>query len=1211
MNQICGCCAGIEVVTPQPEANRPGLTALAYRAGTYATFFESMVARLSNLYLDVTSPDGTGPIQRIYPLRNLTTREASDPSIALLDVWAIVADVLTFYQQRIANEGYLLTATERLSILELARLVGYKLRPGVSASVYLAFTVANGFNGTIPAGTRSQSIPGTGETTQFFETSADLAARDTWNNLAPRLTRPQVITLASDPGTDAATRGTLYFEGISTNLKAGDPLIIVLGNTPALVTSQSSPNARQQQVLRFVATVNPQPDEGRTEVTLRMPTPRLSGTVQEIIAEAAQPFIDEATSIFFGSDLASQVATILQVLLSKIQPDTTPETAANLVGATVPQVQQVQDVAVKREFTRVTAWTADVLDVLNFLAQLLPTSGAKAGGNKPPPAPTPAQQLAPSALANLVAILDPLAQPPSLQPANSFQLPRTIGQTFSPQADTAPRLLARFNPAVTPTIYQAWAGVETPSLQVQVSAFRGKAGLFASNSMGLPQYNNNQLTGYERISIAASWGGLVPSSDGVPAGAPSAVALDAAYDHVRVGTWVAIDRPEVDSQTLLATGNRILSFHRVMDLKTITMAAISTEGLATGYSAKSTQLILNPTWLSDLASTSDQISAVKSEDLLRGTIVYAQAENLAFADEPLDTDVEGNTIELAQLYNGLESGRWIIVSGERTDIPNTTGVTASELVMVSGVAQGSQAPLCATFPPNYIPFTKVYYTTDANRQGDRLVVGELAGGKGGLDKLSKLMPKVTVFNQQFCDQIQLAPGVYVKAYVPTDTELKGAFPDFEGLLVDPTTHIPYAGGVIRGDLGQVFAWRISSAEVHTILTLANPLAYTYSSTAVTVYGNVANATHGQTVGEVLGDGDGSQSFQNFALHQMPLTYVAAATPEGAQSTLVVSVNEIEWQEGSDLAELGPTDHEYITQTDNSDQTTVVFGDGAHGARVPTGSANIKAVYRYGIGAAGNVQAGQISQLATHPQGAQGVINPLPANGGADHDSSDQARRNTPLAVMALDRLVSVQDYADFARTFAGIGKAYSARLTDGRRQLVHVTIAGAEDIPIDQNSDLYLNLVQALHQYGDPYLPIQVAVRKLKLLVISGRVEVLPDYQWESVEPDVRAALLDAFGFDQRDLGQSAFLSEAISIIQGVAGVSYVDLQIFDAVPENITAAQLAGLASTLALNNFVEADLARVDPNVTYPANRIVPAELVIVTPDIPDTLILTEITG
>ena len=46
---------------------------------------------------------------------------------------ACVADVLGFYQERIANEGYLRTATERRSVLELARTIGYELKPGVAA----------------------------------------------------------------------------------------------------------------------------------------------------------------------------------------------------------------------------------------------------------------------------------------------------------------------------------------------------------------------------------------------------------------------------------------------------------------------------------------------------------------------------------------------------------------------------------------------------------------------------------------------------------------------------------------------------------------------------------------------------------------------------------------------------------------------------------------------------------------------------------------------------------------------------------------------------------------------------------------------------------------------------------------------------------------------------------------------------------------------
>src|SRR5437868_9107641 len=146
----CGCCAGIAARTPVEVSNRPGLSALAYRIGTHAQFRDTLSARLS----DASRP----------ALRGLTTRDADDFSLALLDAWATVADVLTFYQERIANESYLRTATEMRSVLELARTIGYELRPGVAANAYLAFTLedAAGAPGyaTLVVGTKVQSVPG-------------------------------------------------------------------------------------------------------------------------------------------------------------------------------------------------------------------------------------------------------------------------------------------------------------------------------------------------------------------------------------------------------------------------------------------------------------------------------------------------------------------------------------------------------------------------------------------------------------------------------------------------------------------------------------------------------------------------------------------------------------------------------------------------------------------------------------------------------------------------------------------------------------------------------------------------------------------------------------------------------------------------------------------------------------------------------------------
>jgi predicted phage baseplate assembly protein len=240
-----------------------------------------------------------------------------------------------------------------------------------------------------------------------------------------------------------------------------------------------------------------------------------------------------------------------------------------------------------------------------------------------------------------------------------------------------------------------------------------------------------------------------------------------------------------------------------------------------------------------------------------------------------------------------------------------------------------------------------------------------------------------------------------------------------------------------------------------------------------------------------------------------------------------------------------------------------------------------------------------------------VINPLPATGGADRESRDQARRNAPLALMALDRLVSVQDYADFARTFAGIGKASAARLSDGYRQLVHLTIAGADDIPIAEDSDLYRNLVQALRQFGDPQQPLRVELRELIMLIISARVRVLHDYLWESVEPKIRAALLDTFSFERRELGQDALLSEVISTIQRVPGVAYVDVDTFGGVSEKTTETIAVAIQTLVTeserdgLQRRVTVDLAGSDGRPIYPA------QLAFLTPDVPDTLILREITA
>src|SRR5215472_2942848 len=77
----CECCTGISVQTPRVEYNLPGLPAIAYRTGTWATFKESMLARLSSSDYPALAP--------------LKTRDDDDFTIALIDATSVVLDILT------------------------------------------------------------------------------------------------------------------------------------------------------------------------------------------------------------------------------------------------------------------------------------------------------------------------------------------------------------------------------------------------------------------------------------------------------------------------------------------------------------------------------------------------------------------------------------------------------------------------------------------------------------------------------------------------------------------------------------------------------------------------------------------------------------------------------------------------------------------------------------------------------------------------------------------------------------------------------------------------------------------------------------------------------------------------------------------------------------------------------------------------------------
>lgn len=327
----------------------------------------------------------------------------------------------------------------------------------------------------------------------------------------------------------------------------------------------------------------------------------------------------------------------------------------------------------------------------------------------------------------------------------------------------------------------------------------------------------------------------------------------------------------------------------------------------------------------------------------------------------------------------------------------------------------------------------------------------------------------------------------------------------------------------------------------TVLYLAKPVAFSYKRDTVRIYANVVPATHGESRAEVLGSGDGSQAFQFFFPRQNPLTYVSsAASPTGALSTLAVRVNGVRWKEAPSFYPLGPLDRAYVVRRNDAGKAEVQFGDGRRGARLPTGSENVTAQYRSGVGAVGLVGENRITLLPRKPLGVRTVTNPIASGGAQDPESRDAARENAPFTVRTLDRVVSLADFEDFARTFGGIGKARAEWLWAGSQRLVHVTVAGpdgAEPSPTVRGS-----LVEAMNRARAPHQPARVSPFSPLFFSLSASLKIDPDYERESVLAAAEEALRAAFSFRYRQFGQRAAKAEVIATLERVDGVLAVDL---------------------------------------------------------------------
>lgn len=240
----CGCpggspCPCDPVPVRRRVSNPGGLRRIAYRTGDFASFRHALLRHLDGeTELDIWQPTA-----------------GSDLGLQVLDWWAYIADVLTFYNEQIANEDYLGTATLDASVRRLIGLLGYRPRPGIGATARLAVIASGAVPLIIPAGLAIASKAAPGLDSQTFETTTATTFPQPTSVPGPAPDNLAGVPPAAGPPNTAApgaaeppahsqliVRGGVLVKGTPTSIAAGDRLLLIArswqqpGDPAAVVT---------------------------------------------------------------------------------------------------------------------------------------------------------------------------------------------------------------------------------------------------------------------------------------------------------------------------------------------------------------------------------------------------------------------------------------------------------------------------------------------------------------------------------------------------------------------------------------------------------------------------------------------------------------------------------------------------------------------------------------------------------------------------------------------------------------------------------------------------------------------------------------------------------------------------------------------------------------------------------------------------------------
>lgn len=333
--------------------------------------------------------------------------------------------------------------------------------------------------------------------------------------------------------------------------------------------------------------------------------------------------------------------------------------------------------------------------------------------------------------------------------------------------------------------------------------------------------------------------------------------------------------------------------------------------------------------------------------------------------------------------------------------------------------------------------------------------------------------------------------------------------------------------------------------------------------------------------EVLGSSTGEAN-QSFALTQSPLIIesLVVEVNEGAGWVSWIRRDNLLYYTGPDgrITLAGPNSRDYYVQYDENDSTQVIFGDGIYGQIPPIGSNNIRATYKIGGGSIGNVPVGAINQpgqaLKTALPLLDSVINPLPAAGGADHESIDHAVRFGPLAFRSGQRAVTLDDFVALSYQVGGVAKV-RAQAQGWNQVNLYLAPEGDSLRPVPEDLRKRISAYFEDKRMAGTFVKVMDATS----VTIDISLEVVCDrhYRSDAVRQAVESAVRALLDFKNVDFGQTMYLSNVYSATESLPGVLAVTVTRFRRQGSSPIFSGLQFQAPGVADNPDVQALLQRV----------------------------------